>query len=490
MFLKSIRFKIVIWYTIILALVLSLFSVLVYINLRKTINDDLNNMLQLKAEGVADSIETYWEVEKEAGMANGATKEVFSKVNNINFIKIAQRWVNEQSTDPELLGIIVNIFDPQGKRIASSENASGMTFMYQEKIIEVMQGRNRFENRRFQRTPSGNTEMMRVFSMPIIENKKLAYILQVARPMTTLQNTLSQLRFNFLLMLPLVVLLSSVAGFFLAALIIRPLRNIIGSVRRITAENLKLRIETPETKDEIKELVDTFNAMLEKLDESFSSQKQLIQDISHELRTPLTIMRGEMEVALKKARSPEEYIAVLESGLEEINRLSMMVENMLILSRYDSHEVSMDIRHVDISGLLDDIVSDVQILAKRKGIIIARQGSDELLVNGDEDQVRRAFLNVIDNAIKYTPEGGNIRISLEKADGYTRVKVADNGIGISPENLPLLFNRFFRADESRSSEGYGLGLSICKSIIEAHKGRLSIKSDLGHGTTLIIELPD
>lgn len=489
MFLNSIRFKIVIWYTIILVLVLSLFSTLVYLNLRKTLDDDLNNMLQLKAEGVADSIETYWETEKEDGIANGADKEVFSKINNINFIKIAQRWVKEQSLDPELLGIIVNIYGPQGELIASSESASRITYIQKENIKEILMGGIHFENRLFQRTLSGDIETMRVYTLPIIEDKTLVYVTQVAIPLSSYQNALNKLRLTFFVLLPLVVLLSSIAGFLLAALIIRPLKKIIYSVRRITAENLKLRIKIPDTKDEIKELVDTFNTMLEKLDESFSSQKQLTQDISHELRTPLTIMRGEMEVALKKARSPEEYMAVLESGLDEIGRLTIMVENLLMLSRFDSREVRMEIKPVSIGGLLNDIIADMHILAEKKEITIECNVLDKVLVNCDEHQIRRAFINIIDNAIKYTPAHGKILINLEDMDNRTRIKISDSGIGISLNNLHFIFNRFFRVDKSRSSEGFGLGLSISKSIIEAHKGRLSIESELGRGTTVIIDLP-
>jgi heavy metal sensor kinase len=490
MFLNSIRFKIVIWYTIILVLVLSLFSTLVYLNLHKTLDDDLNAVLQLKAEGVADSIETYWEIEKENVIAKGVDKEVFSKINNLNFIKIAQRWVNEQSTDPELLGIIVHIYDAKGELISSSENASGIIYIQEQNIKDLLLRRNHYENRLFKRIPSGNSEMMRVFTIPIIENKELVYIIQVASPMTTLQDMLRKLRLNFIVLFPLVALLSIIVGFLLANLIIHPLSKIISAVHRITAEKLKVHIDIPKANDEIRELVVTFNSMLEKLDGSFSSQKRLIQDISHELRTPLTIMRGEMEVALKKARSPEEYITVLKSGLEEIRHVSLMIENMLILSRFDSREISMDIKSFPIDRLLNDIVNDLYILAERKGITIRINSSHDNFINGDEQQLRRAFLNVIDNAIKYTPEGGNILIGLEKIDGFTRIKVMDNGIGISPENLPFIFDRFFRVDKSRSSEGFGLGLSITKSIIEAHKGILSIESNPVQGTTLIIDIPD
>jgi two-component system, OmpR family, sensor kinase len=489
MFFKSIRFKIVAWYTLLLALVLFLFSALAYTSLRKTLTDDLDNMLQLKAEGVSESIDTYWEVEKNEGIAAGAPREVFSKINNLNFNKIAQRWVKEQSDDPELLGIIVAIFGPNGERIAESEEVSGISYIHERAMKEILSGRNRFENREFQRNASGEIETMRLFIMPVKEDNKLVYIVEVASPVTIFQDALKSVRINFLLLLPLIVLLSAIAGGFLAALIIRPLRRIVGGVRRITAENLKLRIKSPETKDEIRELVDTFNAMLAKLDESFSTQTQLIQDMSHEFRTPLTIMRGEMEVALKKARSQEEYMQVLKSCREETIRLSLLVENLLTLSRLDSHETSMSIRPFDIVNLINGIVSDLWLLAENKKVIISGTGSEKIFLNGDEHQLRRALLNIIDNAVKYTDEGGRIDIGVFAAGSMVRITVSDSGIGISPENIPLIFNRFFRADKSRSGDGYGLGLSISRSIIEAHNGTISIESEPGRGTNVTINLP-
>ncbi|MGA1865036.1 MAG: ATP-binding protein [bacterium] len=490
MFPKSIRYKIVLWYTAILVLVLSLFSALVYINLAKTLNNDLNDILQLKAEGVAKSIDTYWEIEKKENIPNGAAEEVFSKINNLNFSRIAMRWVEEQPSDPELLGIIVSIFDSKGEKIASSENLSGIGFTDKGSLRAALLGHSLLETMTFYKTPSGNAELMRVFTMPVIEDNTLTYIVQVAIPMTYFQNALNKLRLAFSILLPLMIVLSSVAGFFLAALIVRPLKKIMSSVRRITAENLRLRIKIPDTKDEIKELVDTFNAMLQKLDDAFSSQRQLIQDVSHELRTPLTIMRGEIDVALKKARSSKEYENALKSCREEIGRLSILVENLLILSRFDTSEAGMDIRPVALLSLIKDIVSDVSILADKKGISIKCNWSDEIILNGDEHHLRRALLNIIDNAVKYTDHGGTILIEPEKTDEGARIKISDTGIGILTENIPFIFDRFFRGDKSRSTEGYGLGLSISKSIIEAHRGSLSIESTPGAGTTVIINLPD
>jgi len=194
-------------------------------------------------------------------------------------------------------------------------------------------------------------------------------------------------------------------------------------------------------------------------------------------------------VALKKTRSSEEYTAVLKSCKEEIIRLSFLVENLLTLSRLDSREVSMNIRPFPVVNLVNEIISDVRLLAKNKMITIAGNGSDKILIKGDEYQLRRALLNIIDNAVKYTGKGGNITINIVERETLVRIAVTDSGIGISPENIPLIFNRFFRTDKSRASEGYGLGLSISKSIIEAHNGTISIESNPGQGTTVNIDLP-
>jgi two-component system, OmpR family, sensor kinase len=489
MFIKSIRFKIVAWYSLILVLALIIFTILSYMSLSKTLIADLDDMLQLKAEGVSESIETYWEIEKNEGIAAGAPREVFSKINNINFNKIAQRWVKEQSDDPALLGIVVTIFEPDGKVIATSDKISGSKNLNKMIIKEILSGRSHFENRDLKGNVSGIIETMRVFLMPVVEDKELVYIVEVASPITMFQSGLKKVRINFYILLPLMIFFSAIAGLFLSTLIIEPLRHIVENMRKITAENLKLRIKKPDTKDEIRELIETFNTMLEKLDKSFSSQAQLIQDISHEFRTPLTIMRGEIEVVLKKSRTPEEYISVLKSSIEEIIRLSLLVEQLLILSRFENREVTMKIMSYSLMDIIKDIIAGLRIPLENKRITITVNVPKNILINGDEPQMRRALLNIIENAVKYTDEGGSITIDAVLSDGSVRITIKDNGIGISQDNIPLIFNRFFRADKSRSGDGYGLGLSISKSIIEAHKGRISIESEAEKGTTVYIDLP-
>jgi two-component system, OmpR family, sensor kinase len=414
---------------------------------------------------------------------------VFSKINNSNFVKIAQRWVKEKSSDPDLSGIFVDIFNASGANIASSHSVQTVTYIHQDILRDVAKGRSRIHNLIFLGSPSAKPVLLRSLTAPVIENGRLAYIVQVSGLLTSVHTALSKLRTIFLIFLPVMILLSSLAGLYLADMIMKPLQHIIGTVRTISAENLKKRIDIPDTRDEIKKLADTFNSMLDKLDNSFTSQKQLIQDISHELRTPLTIIRGEIEVALKKERISGDYQAVLKSSLEEIQRISAIVENLLVLSRYDSQEVPLDTKRISVTALLQDIIADVKLLSDRKNQVIELSADGGYPVTADEGQLRRAFLNIIDNAIKYTPAQGRIRVSVEKKPAGVQVRISDSGPGIQKENLPLIFNRFYRVERSRSSEGFGLGLSITESILRAHNATVSVDSEYGKGTTFTVTLP-
>jgi heavy metal sensor kinase len=484
---KSIRFTIVFWYTLILTVVLSAFSSLVYVNLRKDLRDTTDDILQLKAEGVSGSINTYWEMEKEDGLRLGARAEAFDKIDNLNFLKIAQRWVKEQSNDPKLSGIIVVVIDHRGNIIASSWDSPGRIHFSRQSLVRVMAGQSVFDNT-VMTVPAGKRENLRTFTQPVVENGRVAYMVQVSNSLEAMEVTLQKLRFIFLVALPLAVLCSIVAGFLLARLILGPLKRIIGQMRGVTAENLQRRIKTPDTHDEIRELVDNFNLMLDKLETSFTTQRQLVQDISHELRTPLTILKGEMGLALKRRRPVEEYLETIESGLEEIDRISRIIENLLVVSRFDSREVQLDLGQVQLDVLLQGISDDLRLLAERKHLTTTFDLSP-LSVRGDVLQLRRAFLNLIDNAIKYTPDGGAISVTAAPSGESASVTITDTGIGIPAEHLPFIFNRFYRVDQSRSGEGFGLGLCIVKSIITAHNGSIDVRSSLGSGTTFTVTLP-
>ena len=488
MFVRSIRFRITLWYMLILGLTLSIFSISVYHNFSNNLNENNDDLVQSKAEGIEKSIDTYWEAEKLDAISEGARTSVFSKINNINFMKITQHWVEEKSGDPKLMNILVQIYNINGKLIASSKSALNIVSLPSKVFNSVSKGESRFDNFNI-KTAEGKILSFRVFTMPVTENGRIAYIVQVASPLAQIYSALDSLKVTLLLFLPLTVFITGVAGAFLVKLTLDPVNSMIKTIRQITAENLKLRVNIPDTKDEVRKLADTFNDMLVKLDEAFSSERQFIQDVSHELKTPLTILKGELEVTLKRVRSAGEYESTLHSSLEEINRISKIVDNLLILARFSSKDVPFKFQPIDLNQIISNSISDIGILAKQKHIKIDFLGQDELIITADENYLKRLFLNLLDNAIKYTPLNGKITLNLTKTRGYAQITISDTGIGMSEDQLPHIFNRFYRVDKSREEYGFGLGLAIVKSIVEAHNGIINVKSKPGFGTSFIILLP-
>lgn len=486
---KSIRFRFFFWYTLILAVTFSVFALALYFNVSATLKDQMDDLLLAKAEGIAGSINTYWETEKMDALKHGAKRNVFSKINNANFLKIARRWVDERSNDPDLMNILVQIYKPNGELIAFSRNALTHLSISKNSLHGLATNRIAYEDLQVAREGEKPLDL-RILQIPVFEEGKMAYIVQVAGPLDSIWETLKGIKFILFLLLPITVVLASVlAGEFLASITLKPLKNMIETARQITAENLSLRITPPETQDEIRELAETFNEMLEKIQQVFISQKQFIQDISHELRTPLTIMRGELEVALKRRRSPEEYSATLMSSLEETTRVGKLLENLLALARLDSSSVSLSRDLEDISTIMRDTLADMEILAVQKGISIDFVSQKGIILPMDRDKIIRAFVNILDNAIKYTPEYGKLSVEVIREGDTAIVTIADTGIGIPQQDLPHIFDRFYQVDKSRSSEGFGLGLSIARSIIEAHGGSIAVESRQGHGTTFLISLP-
>ena len=291
------------------------------------------------------------------------------------------------------------------------------------------------------------------------------------------------------LLLPLTVVLTGIAGAFLAKVALRPVHKMIATIHQIRAENLKLRIDVPATRDEIQALAVTFNEMIARLDESFTSQRQFMEDISHELKTPLAILKGELEVALKKVRPAAEYETVLFSSLEEVNRLVRIVENLLTLARFDTKTVTLEPEPLNLNELIQSALDDVRVLAQQKSIILSFHHRQPVFLNADRNQIRRLVLNLLDNALKYTPGGGTISVDLGQEQEAIKIEVSDTGTGIPQGDLPRIFDRFYRVEKSRGGSGFGLGLSISKSIVEAHHGRIDVQTTLNRGSIFTIFFP-
>ncbi|HKR61898.1 MAG TPA: ATP-binding protein, partial [Pyrinomonadaceae bacterium] len=285
----------------------------------------------------------------------------------------------------------------------------------------------------------------------------------------------------------------SAGGYFLARKSLSPITLMNMQTRRITAERLSSRLDIPNPRDELGGLATTINDLLTRLEASFKEQQRFVADASHELRTPLAVLRGETEVALSQPRGIDEYKESLALIKDEAERLSRIVEDLFVLARQpiDAPAKLMN-EPVSLNQIAGDCVRAVQVLAKRKNLQMAfDEQSKSLTMRGDEELLKRMLLNLLDNAVKYTPEGGKIRLDLSSQNGNARLTVSDTGIGIPEDDQSRIFDRFYRVDKARSRAlgGAGLGLSIVRWIVEAHAGQIQVESQPGRGSVFRVDLP-
>ncbi len=289
--------------------------------------------------------------------------------------------------------------------------------------------------------------------------------------------------------IPLTLILAGFLGYLLVKTMLKPVQTITRTAQEIEGTNLSARI-TINNNDEIGQLSATLNRMFDRLENSFLREKQFTADASHELGTPLSIIQGEAQLALKKTRNHEEYQRALESILKETKHMSSITQRLLFLAR-DSGNQQLLFEEVDLKLLLEDIVQDAEVLCQGKDILIKFTALSSRKLKGDRIQLRELFLNLVDNAVRYTPPNGKISILFEEQGEFACVSITDTGIGISKEHLPHLFQRFYRAEKirSRGDGGAGLGLAICKKIVELHAGSINVISQEGKGSVFTVCLP-
>jgi heavy metal sensor kinase len=310
-------------------------------------------------------------------------------------------------------------------------------------------------------------------------------------PLEEADRTLRQLWIVLATAGPGALVLTGGLGYLLARKALAPVERLHRLTEEITAERLDRRLPVANANDELGRLASTINAMIGRLERSFAEIRRFTADASHELRTPLTAIRTETEVALRKPLTMPEYQHLLGSILEECDRLARLTDQLLTLSREDAGTARQAAAPVDLASLLAGVVGTMQPLAEVKGLHVHVVGNGPLTTHGDEVRLRQVFYNLLDNAIKYTSAGGRIDIDLVHQHPEARITIRDTGIGIAPEHLPRVFDRFYRVDKARSREqgGTGLGLSIARSIVAAHGGHIEIVSIPGQGTSCTVSLP-
>jgi heavy metal sensor kinase len=331
----------------------------------------------------------------------------------------------------------------------------------------------------------------RFLSQIIVVHGRL-FTVQTGVPIDDVARTLVLFRRYLVMFAPLVLLIASVVGYWLSSRALSPVDALTRTARTITGTNLSRRLQPLHTGDELQRLSDTLNEMLSRIETAFLRVTQFTADASHELRTPISLIRTEAEIALRRSRTQEEYRDALLHILTEAERTTSMVEKLLSLARADSGQMALDMRPVDLRGIVLRLSAEWRPVADSRALEFAETViGGELRVDGDETALQQLVNILLDNALKYTPAPGRIHLSLEERGDKAVLKVADSGIGIAPEDQVRIFERFYRADKARSREsgGAGLGLAIALWIVEQHHGAIEVESAPGEGSAFVVQFP-
>ncbi len=317
------------------------------------------------------------------------------------------------------------------------------------------------------------------------------YLLLVGASMQPMEDTVDAFLRSLAWLIPSGVLLAALAAWWMAGKALEPVAELAGAAREIVVSHLDRRLPVRGTDDELDHLATEFNETLARLEKAVGEMKQFTASISHEFRTPLAVLRGEAEVALMQASSSEHYRRVLASQLEEFEKLTRMINQLLTLARAESGDVEIADESVDLSVMTPALAEQLQPVASAKDVSLTWNCAPNVKVIGDASWIERIILNVVDNAIKFTPSGGHVEVRVSDGTENAVLEVRDDGIGIPPEALPHIFERFYRADPARSdrADGAGLGLSLVKWAVDQHHGSIRVESGLGKGTRVAIRIP-
>ena len=330
-------------------------------------------------------------------------------------------------------------------------------------------------------------ENQRTLYFPVKEDA----LLHIWKSLENIEGSVARLERLFLFFLPLTLIVSSLVFWFLAGKLLSPVVKIKTLAEKIRLGKLSERINIGHKGKEIDDLVIILNDMLDSCQRSIESQKRFSSDVSHEIRSPLTALRGSTEVALRKKRTPEEYEDILRNNLSDIMRISKITDNLLFLTKADNNIFELRRQWFDVKHFMETVVENFRYKVLSADLSITEDYQENLELNGDMDLLEHAFSNIIDNAVKYTPPGGKITVIARKEDANIIITISDTGIGISEDDIPHIFDRFYRVDKesSRKLGGTGLGLAIAQWIIHAHNGKIGVKSTVGSGSDFIVAFP-
>jgi two-component system, OmpR family, sensor kinase len=430
---RSIRFRMALWYAVLLAGALVLFGAASYVGLERYLQKSLDESLVKQARSIGDVL-----------------------IVNIN--QSGEDYVNNEITEhysPEINGRFIRVTRADGKQIFISGLPKDGTFDPARVPPPQLPVLRAFSH---EVEMSDGHELL-LHALPYESRDGARFLIEVAAPYNQIESVLRGLLLTFGLGLPLIVALAISGGYVLMRRALRPVDEIRQKAAQITSRNLSERLPVVHTGDELERLATDLNRMIERLEESFQQINRFSADASHELRTPLTVLQGELEsIARNSSNLPAEIRDTIGSALEETHRLTKIVENLLAISRLEAGDARKQRERLDFAELARNTADQMRLLAEEKHIHLDCNGAEAVEVDADPARLKQVVVNLLDNAIKYTPESGRVSISVMKQDGRAVFEIADTGIGISPDDLPHIFDRFYRADKARSRQMGGTGL--------------------------------
>lgn len=448
-----IRIKLTLWYVLFLGVILFAFSVSIYAILSAQLHSEADSSLRI------------------------VSSQLLANIEIVQDHPIFRKTVEMESLSNRLLaeGFAVRLMDGSGS-IVEGFGPFG-----------ILKASLELSDREFT-TVSTSVGVWRIFTVKIGQWGWM----QVGESLSSVRIALFRLSRLMLILGPTIIILAVLGGFYMAKKSLEPVERITLLAEEISVEKLNKRLNLTLPNDELGHLASTFDGMLERLEESVKKQRQFTSDAAHELRTPLTAIRSIVDVTLHRDRDSDEYVNALVQIQNEIERLSSIIDDLLVITRLENSLQKGDYKVFPAGVLIEDVLDTIAVLAKEKNIHIMTEIPSDLEIAGDRQKLSRAIFNLVDNAIKYTPEGGQIRISGEKDQSREEVEILieDNGIGIPVDEIDKIFDRFYRVDKARSeTRGTGLGLSIAQEIVKAHNGTITVKSSSQQGSIFRVTLP-
>ncbi|MGD1018316.1 MAG: ATP-binding protein [Verrucomicrobiia bacterium] len=441
---RSLRFRLIAWYAGLLTAVFLLLAALMFVGLKHYLETSLVEAQERRAQQIADTLLANVNQTGEAVVAREIDSLYAPEIND-RFIRVSRpdKSVLYTSNPPA-----DRSFDPTGLPPLAAPPTK--------------------ESVRKQKLADNKTLLIAALNSPGVDGVR--YVVEVGAPMAPVEAMLHQFLVLLAIGLPAAVLVAIGGGYLLVGRALAPVDQLARKAEQITQHNLSERLPVAQTAEELERLSLSLNLMIGRLEDAFLNSKRFVADASHELRTPLTAMRAELESIASDVRQKPELRESLGSLLEEVERLARIVEQLFALSRLDAGEAQAEWVPFDLAELVATTAEQMSLLAEDKKISVSCEAKQAVMVNGDRARLKQVVVNLLDNAIKYTPEKGTVHLRVASANGHAVLEVFDNGIGIPADALPHVFDRFFRVDKARTRDpgGAGLGLSIVKSICTAH----------------------